>query len=144
MEVIVSDALYVPYFGAHLRQLVLSQTPANTVRQWIQASVSRGVPVYKELTGPSTFADHSQRVNAKPNHQHHLNGSSIYTQVYTTAISSQKLSKLWTYSVLTVCHIGFHYLDPYDTRKKVTGTKVPSTYWMTTVVRSYRINNYHI
>ena len=43
MEVIVSDALYFPYFGAHLRQLVLSQTPANTVRPRIPAS---GVPVY--------------------------------------------------------------------------------------------------
>jgi len=29
--------------------LVLSQTPANTVRPWIQGSASHGVPVYSPL-----------------------------------------------------------------------------------------------
>jgi len=39
-------------------KLVLSQTPANTVRPWTRASASRGVPVYSHsyhfvLTGPT-------------------------------------------------------------------------------------------
>jgi len=34
------------YFGAISVLLVLSQTPSNTARPWIQASASRGVPVY--------------------------------------------------------------------------------------------------
>jgi len=37
---------HFPYFGADLRLTSLSQTPANTARPWIRASVSRGVPVY--------------------------------------------------------------------------------------------------